>query len=132
MIASHACGASWVQRGSQTGHCCACHLTFASERAFEQHRFDTPNGGRGCADPADRRLRDGSPAFTRKHDGHGIVWSEALYGARARRPDHWVREQGPSGTPTALPLARVPDIPQGDQEGQCSRSLGVCGELLPV
>lgn len=33
-----ACGASWHQRGNQSGHATCCHLTFSSEAAFGRHR----------------------------------------------------------------------------------------------
>src|SRR5450631_463265 len=122
MIASHACGVSWVQRGSQTGHCCACHLTFASEQAFDAHRVTTP-AGRGCIDPADCKRLDGSPALVQKHDGHGIVWSRVRPEGESR-PAHWARPDEPSNADTALPLVSVPDVPQSTLEGECGRSLG--------
>ena len=131
MIASHSCGVSWVQRGSQTGHCCGCHRTFASEDAFDLHRSDTPDGGRRCADPADRKRLDGSPALVQKHDGHSYVWSRAA-GLREAPAPQWECRDSASGTTTELPLVSVPDIPQSALEGHSRQPLGVRGELLPV
>jgi hypothetical protein len=123
VITSHACGAVWVQHGSQTGHCCACHLTFASEQAFDAHRVTT-QAGRGCLDPANKRLRDGSAAFIRKHDGQGIVWSHA---ASVRVARHHARAlvERLSGTPTSQTLVSVPGMPPPAPEGRRTSALGV-------
>jgi len=126
MIASHGCGASWVQRGSQTGHCCGCHRTFSSEDAFDMHRSDTPDM-RVCADPADCKRPDGSPAFVQKHDGHSVIWMRAR--PDLARPTYWRPEHEASKARTALPLVSVPDLPQTAPEGRASSALGV---LLPV
>lgn len=53
MIARCGCGAVWHQAGNRTAHCAACHRTFATEAAWEAHRF-WPRGAdkRMCLDPA--------------------------------------------------------------------------------
>lgn len=73
MIASHGCGARWSQGGNTTGHCCSCHRTFHSEKAFEAHR--TPDGEAPCVDPATLLAKDGKPRFETVVDSVGCeVW----------------------------------------------------------
>ena len=85
------CGSQWVQRGSQTGHCAACHLTFDSERAFERHRT-TRDDKRICLAAHSVVREDGTPALSQRtgvgrSDTGVIYWRESLTRpSRARSP----------------------------------------------
>lgn len=81
MIATHACGARWVQVASRTGHCCGCHQTFASEKFFEAHRLDGT-----CLDPATILKKDGTPRFETFTDRAGCqVWRSTTHMSEAAR-----------------------------------------------
>lgn len=79
MKASCHCGAWWVQRGNQTGHCGGCHKTFSSLAAFDAHRRD------GYCLTADAMLsavrKSGEPLFVRQtgggHSSDGMLWALA-------------------------------------------------------
>lgn len=73
-IATHSCGVRWRQWGNATSHCAGCHRTFTSTRGFELHRINI-GGRRGCADPATKAKKDGTPMFARRIDAAGCeVW----------------------------------------------------------
>lgn len=71
------CGTRWQQIGNQTGHCSACHHTFASLDAFDAHQRMV-NGKSVCVDPAFLRTGAGAPRFKTVADSVGTpVWHSA-------------------------------------------------------
>lgn len=70
VIARHACGHTWVQVGSRTAHCCACHRTFATETSFARHRSRFV-----CSDPKVMLTKDGQHLFVSTVDRMGeVIW----------------------------------------------------------
>jgi hypothetical protein len=111
LVTHPACGTRFRQRGNQTGHCGACHHTFASGQAFAFHQRMI--GERSvCLDPSTVTKRDGSPMYLTKHDGFTEVWAYVTNVGERALTAPWALPN--LGDPAGVPVSpnAVPHAPE--------------------